>query len=213
MRFRFLLLSVFAALPLACGSSDSGGPVPEVDSGSDAVDSAVDSRVDTSKDDTTIDDTAVDSSKPDVAPESSADVSDSSETASDSTTEIGTDGSSDGEAGPSADVVTCGTVSCDTTVQMCCIDTGVTPFTATCTALTASCSDLELDCDGAEDCGGEICCGSDGGGSYCDTVCATGDRPMCHFPTDCASGETCTSCSLGATSYGVCLPSSATCPW
>jgi len=208
MRSRILFLALsLAACPLACGDADSGGPAPATDSGSDAADSSIDS----SKPDTDVDSTT---------PDTTVDTSDSSETAetasesgADSTSESGGDATGDGDGGASVDSIKCGTSTCDTTAQMCCVDTGVTPITATCTALTSTCGDLEYDCDGPEDCLGDICCASEGGGSYCDTSCTTGDRTMCHLTTECGSGETCTSCPLGPTSYGVCLPSSAACPW
>jgi hypothetical protein len=107
----------------------------------------------------------------------------------------GSGGDPDAAGGGGGGEIACGDTTC-TGGQICCVTTGGPGgFTSECTAADA-CKGNPVTCDGPEDCGDGVCCGSfgDGGGG---AACESADTCMtviCHDDGDClGEGETCCS--------------------
>jgi photosystem II stability/assembly factor-like uncharacterized protein len=82
--------------------------------------------------------------------------------------------------------VACGGNACATPTTSCCV---TTPASMSCGA-TCSSPIATARCDGPEDCGGNVCCGSTGDtvfSSSCEPSCS--QRTFCHTNQDCPSGE------------------------
>jgi len=92
--------------------------------------------------------------------------------------------------------VTCGSMSCTGTDECC-----VTQAGASCVAV-GTCQGGTVTCDGPEDCSGNACCGSiGGGGGGASAECGTGPAcpqgsgiQLCHNNPDCPGGATAKCC-------------------
>lgn len=129
-------------------------------------------------------------------------VSDADPNAPDGSGNAGDDaGSSNSDAAVGGDVdagstagIDCGMEVCDEGSQECCI-TGIGGGgSATCVA-SGTCEGTPSTCDGPEDCGGDICCGTFGGAT-CSSTCEGQAAELCHSESDCTTvGEMC--CDFG----------------
>lgn len=72
---------------------------------------------------------------------------------------------------------------------------------AMCQAADAQCDGVLVACDGAEDCGDQLCCGTDNGGTECADSC-TGYH-ICNGDNDCNDGESCCPNGGGAPNGGL----------
>jgi|HubBroStandDraft_1064217.scaffolds.fasta_scaffold24781_2 hypothetical protein len=95
----------------------------------------------------------------------------------------------DGGAPSDPMMVTCGSTTCDTNSQQCCVaaDGGG----GTCTAFTAGCtSGITEPCDEAADCTNAVCCQPLECGAHstsCKTACAAGDFQLCRTDSECGA--------------------------
>jgi hypothetical protein len=165
---------------------------------------------DSSNDNTSIDDTTISTSMTEGGSSSSASGSESSTSASTSmttTTESGSSsadsgsssvdsGSSSAESGSSStdtgsggpDGVECFFAPAPCVVgEVCCED--VRLGESSCIDADAQCMGVALICDGPEDCLGQLCCGTNDGGSECADSCE--GYHLCHDDGDCNEGESC----------------------
>ena len=110
-----------------------------------------------------------------------------------------------GDTGSNLAGVLCGNRVCDTG-EICCGSMKALVATG-CMAASACKGELQLTCDGPEDCGaGSSCCLPSGTGVQ--TACSTGGcavgLAMCHTLSDCQSGELCCATSVYGYPTGVC---------
>jgi hypothetical protein len=112
------------------------------------------------------------------------------------------------DASPTPDQISCGSASCDTTMQQhCCASQTMTP---TC---TTTCNDpVDLACDGPEDCAtGQSCCGTPattGIQTVCAQTCSASQVRLCHDASQCPS-DVPVCCGASGSSTGTCSPSGA----
>lgn len=78
--------------------------------------------------------------------------------------------------------VLCGTMVCPTG-KSCCEDFVNAPR---CIAVGDVCTGAQQECDGPEDCAGELCCLGDGGDTDCSSSCST--ITVCHSNAECGGG-------------------------
>ena len=99
------------------------------------------------------------------------------------------------DAGATAGIE-CGMETCNVSTQECCITGGPGGGGSTACVAEGTCEGTPAACDGPEDCGGDICCGTFGG-TTCETTCeGQGSAELCHSASDCsASGDMC--CDFG----------------
>lgn len=106
--------------------------------------------------------------------------------------------------------VNCGGVVCDP-AQFCCIKPGVPPFYSC--ASTGTCENVEVQCDGPEDCSaGFVCCGSvDINGNFlklhCAVKCGAAESQICNtekMPTTCPDPLGCSALPPLGAPYGAC---------
>src|SRR5262245_10509989 len=185
MTMRWVGLVVVVAGVLGCGGDDS------------------------SNDNTSIDDTTISTSMTEGGSSSSASGSETSTTVSTSMTT--TEGSSSADSGSSsADSGGSGSSSADSgstetgsgdpdgvvcffapgpcaAGEVCCEDSQ--SGESSCIGADAQCMGIALVCDGPEDCGGQLCCGTNDGGSECADSCE--GYHLCHDEGDCNDGESC----------------------
>jgi hypothetical protein len=105
-------------------------------------------------------------------------------------------GGSGGSGGGLGHVVVCGTTQCETPAGHCCIENDVSK----CWDINVACADVDVACDGPEDCPGEKCCATTVAGETtptkmaCSATCAAGQLTVCGSdPSVCASGTSCVS--------------------
>jgi hypothetical protein len=110
------------------------------------------------------------------------------------------------DAGMPGDPITCGTTTCDSATQVCCITFAGMMASETCTAPTA-CMGVSLACSSALDCPmGEVCCANitmmtqD---SQCQAKCMGGfqNPQLCASSSECPMGQTCQNTPFG---YKIC---------
>ncbi|MBK6694365.1 MAG: hypothetical protein IPG50_19485 [Myxococcales bacterium] len=108
--------------------------------------------------------------------------------------------------------LSCGSSTCDTATQECCVDlTGASAKPAC--VNKGSCANVALQCDEADDCGsGEVCCFSASGvtptGSLCQSgPCGLGDfSQSCRGDGECAGSGSCGSGSCKGFAIQTCSP-------
>ena len=110
------------------------------------------------------------------------------------------------DAGPPSTSIACGTTTCDSTTQDCCVSFQRGAGTS-CVA-HGTCSGIPLTCTGSANCsGGDVCCASlGGGGASCQPTCAGtggfgGSFQLCNSDSDCPSGDHCRMSPFGV---GIC---------
>jgi hypothetical protein len=107
--------------------------------------------------------------------------------------------SPDGSVGSVSDAgatagISCGMDVCNENTEDCCFVGGGGGGSATCVA-SGTCEGTPSTCDGPEDCGGDICCGSFAGAS-CSATCEGQAAELCHTEADCqTTGDMC--CDFG----------------
>jgi hypothetical protein len=108
-------------------------------------------------------------------------------------------------AGPSSYGVSCGSTTCTSQVQECCMG-----GTTQCQARSAACSATRMQCDGPEDCaagqrcfaGGAIATNSSGMAVYCTgTNGGALGNFLCHSAADCLAGQSCVPADASPWSY------------
>jgi Cys-rich repeat protein len=123
-------------------------------------------------------------------------------------------GQSDGgtlpDASPPPDAGTgtpiqCGTTTCDSDTEVCCVTFMGQTVSETCTSQTA-CSGFSLTCSSAQNCdNGEVCCASFPTGAQCAPACKGGfqNPQLCASSSECPKGQTCQTTPFG---YKICRP-------
>ncbi len=112
--------------------------------------------------------------------------------------------------------ITCGSATCDSATQECCVATGGPGgATASCKTKGTCSGGVTLSCSSGAACPtGQVCCltvGTTGGSAKCATTCGTGPTPggggstrLCTSDTECPSGQRCQPIGLG---IRACVPS------
>jgi hypothetical protein len=117
------------------------------------------------------------------------------------------------DAGPPEDANTgtpiqCGTTTCDSNTQVCCITFAGQMMNEMCTD-PSSCNGVSLTCSSAANCpNGEVCCADFNqmmASSQCQAKCMGGfqNPQLCAKSSECPNGQTCRSTPFG---YKVCRP-------
>jgi hypothetical protein len=99
--------------------------------------------------------------------------------------------------------------------QTCCANFFVNPAQITCRTGACQGNESTFNCDGPEDCSGQLCCIHFAlqTTAMCAAQCASGDSQVCHDSSTCPSSASHCCTSMGAPS-GVCVatpPQGATC--
>jgi len=119
-----------------------------------------------------------------------------------------TGGGGSGMGGSATVLVDCGASTCDVASNAaCCVDLDTEDATCPADGKCAG-NDVKVECDGPEDCPGEICCATTKGGDYdkvrCKGSCSGGnDNIVCHVGDDApCGGDSCQTDIPGG--YGIC---------
>ena len=102
------------------------------------------------------------------------------------------------------DQIACGTKTCDSKTDVCCLATRT--CVATGAAGAATCRGSTLTCSGSNSCAtGDVCCEEVAGRgtttSKCMAKCPAGDPQLCTTNADCTDGDV---CRVAGADYGVC---------
>ena len=100
-----------------------------------------------------------------------------------------------------ADQTVCGTMTCDSKTDMCCLATRMCVATG-----ATTCRGSTLACSGSNSCAaGDVCCQEVAGRatttSKCMAKCPAGDPQLCTTNADCTGGDV---CRVAGADYGVC---------
>ncbi|MBW2461138.1 MAG: hypothetical protein JRH11_05795 [Deltaproteobacteria bacterium] len=204
------VLSILTALPLilalaACGESHTvdvdGGSLPDAETDADVPDTGGGIVMDGG---------FVDATRPDSGGGIVTDGGVIDATGPDSGGGI-VDGGGPADSG--SGTVTCGTMTCDTTTEQCCVARDGMGTTSTCIPAGDMCMGAAVDCDGPEDCtGSDLCCATGGFTGGLTVSCVAADMcggftgfELCHDPGDCTdAADMCCPIMRGGISASYC---------
>jgi hypothetical protein len=103
--------------------------------------------------------------------------------------------------------VQCGGATCDTSGgAACCYATFTQTFSCVATGMCPL-GEVDIFCDGPEDCPGQVCCGNFTMGGYADLSCVddcNNDITICGPGGSCSGGDSCQQSGVLPTGYFVC---------